>query len=116
MATRIILDHASSSFETLVFRFDDGTYFDVKSFNKGVLVIEPPKGVDIYYFAGKIAGCFEQGSNIQGIKAICFEFNEVPITVTAENAAPDRIVRMYWKLSEELRKKDKRFNRSLYMK
>ncbi len=104
MATKVAFDHASSFGDTLEFRFDDDTY-TVKAFVKGILVVEPPKGIHIYNFAEKIAGCFKEGSNLRWVKAIYFEFNEVPITVTAENADADKIVRMYNELSQKLHRK-----------
>lgn len=104
MATKVAFDHASSFGDTLEFLFDDDTY-TVKAFVKGILVVEPPKGIHIYNFAERIAGCFKEGSNLRWVKAIYFEFNEVPITVTAENADADKIVRMYNELSQKLHRK-----------
>ena len=104
MATKVAFDHASSFGDVLVFQFDDETC-EVKEFIKGVLTVVPPKGIHIYDFAKKIAGCFKEGSNLRWVKAIYFEFNEVPITVTAENADADKIVRMYSELSQKLHRK-----------
>ena len=104
MVTQVALSHASSFGDTLVFQFDDETC-EVKAFVKGVLTVVPPKGIHISDFANKIAGCFKEGSNLRWVKAICFEFNEVPITVTAENADANKIWRMYNEFCEKLHRK-----------
>lgn len=100
MATQISFNGVNSNNGCLCFQFDDGEGFSVKSFDKGVLVIEP-EGCNIHSFAKKVAGCFEEGSNFNGLKAIEFEFRGAYVLVTAKNADPDKIVKLWNEKTKE---------------
>lgn len=115
MATQVRFEDVFSYDGSLWFRFGDGEAFGVKSLNAGVMVIEPICGSTIYSFAKNVAGCFEEGSNFNGLKAIEFEFNEAYVSVTAKNADPDKIVQLWNEKMEEIRIKREK-EREEYMK
>lgn len=115
MATQVRFYNVFSYDGSLWFRFDDGVAFIVKSLNEGVMVIKPIFNGTIYSFAKNIAGCFEEGSNFYGLKAIEFEFNEAYVSVTAKNADPDKIVQLWIEKDEENRIKREK-EREEYMK
>lgn len=95
MATQVQFEKFDFYNDSLRFRFSDGGFFRVISFSAGVLTIEPPSGAYIYSFARRIAGCFNQDSNLYGVKAIEFTFNEVHVSVTAQTATPEKIVQLW---------------------
>lgn len=95
MATQVIFKKVDP-LGFLGFQFDDAEDFIVKSFNEGVMVIQPMY-CTIQSLAKHVAGCFEEGSNFNGLKAIEFDFNGVHISVTAKNADPQKIVKFYHK-------------------
>lgn len=103
MATQVSFKDVFSCDGSLWFRFDDGEAFSVKSLNNGVMVIDPICGCTINSFAKNVAGCFEKGSNLNGLKAIEFSFNGAYISVTAKNAIPEKIVQLYKEKMEENR-------------
>lgn len=103
MATQVRFEDVSSYDGSLWFRFGDGEAFSVKSLNEGVMVIDPICGCTIHSFAKNVAGCFEEGSNFNGLKAIEFEFNGAYVSVTAKNADPDKIVQLWNEKIEENR-------------
>lgn len=115
MATQVRFEGVFSCDSSLYFRFSDGKAFIVKSINEGIMVIEPICGSTIHSFAKNVAGCFEEGSNFNGLKAIEFEFNGAYVSVTAKNAVPDKIVQLWNEKMEENRIKHER-EREEYMK
>lgn len=108
MATQVSFENVDSYDSCLWFRFDDGEPFKVKSFNEGVMVIEPTLGCTIHSFAKDVAGCFKKASNLKGLKAIEFQFNEAYVSVTAENAKVGKIVQLWKEKMEENRIKHER--------
>ena len=115
MATQVRFEDVFSYDGSLWCRFGDCEAFSVKSLNAGVMVIAPICGCTIYSFAKNVAGCFEEGSNFNGLKAIEFEFNEAYVSVTAKNADPDKIVQLWNEKMEENRIKREK-EREEYMK
>lgn len=103
MATQVSFKDVFSCDGSLCFRFDDGEAFSVKSLNNGIMVIDPICGCTIHSFAKNVAGCFEEGSNFNGLKAIEFEFNGAYVSVTAKNATPEKIVQLWNEKMEENR-------------
>ena len=67
------------------------------------MVIESSVFCTIDSLAKNVAGCFEEGSNFNGLKAIEFEFNGAYVSVTAKNADPDKIVQLWNEKMEENR-------------
>lgn len=102
MASKITFDYVLYINNSLVFRFDNGDAFFMKSFNDGIMFISPLGGCDLTAYAKNIAGCFEEGSNLYDLKAIIFSFNGVEVSITKENASPEKIINL-WK--NEFRKK-----------
>lgn len=78
----------------LIFRFQDGNKFYLKSFKKGIMTIEPAHNCRFYEFAHDVIGCFEEDSNFYGVKAIEFDFNGVWYTVTAESVQTEEVVHL----------------------
>lgn len=103
MATQVNFKEVFSYDGSLQFRFDTGEFFSVRSLNNGVMVISPHCGCDIDSFANNVAGCFEEGSNFNGLKAIEFEFNGAHVSVTKKNATPEKIVQLWNEKMEENR-------------
>lgn len=101
MATQVSFVDVFSCDGSLWFRFSNGDAFSVKSLNDGVMVIDPMCGCTIHSFAKNVAGCFEEGSNFNGLKAIEFEFNGAYVSVTAKNADADKIVQLWNEKMEE---------------
>ena len=79
MATQITFDYVLYLNNSLVFRFNNGDAFCMKSFSDGIMVISPLGGCDLTAYAKNIAGCFDEGSNL-----------------TKENAIPEKIIEL-WK-------------------
>lgn len=100
MATQVIFEDVFPYDGSLWCRFDNGEVFKVKSLNEGVMVIAPVCGSTLDSFAKNVAGCFEEGSNFNGLKAIEFEFNGVYVSVTTKNADPNKIIQ-FWNEKEE---------------
>ena len=96
MASKITFDYVLYLNNSLVFRFDNGDAFVMKSFNDGIMFISPLGGCDLTAYAKNIAGCFEDGSNLYDLKAIIFSFNGVEVSITKENATPEKIINL-WK-------------------
>lgn len=115
MATQVRFEKVFSCDGSLWFWFGNGEVFSVKSFNAGVMVIAPICGCTIHSFAKNVAGCFEEGSNFNGLKAIEFEFNGAYVSVTAKNADTDKIVQLWNEKMEENSIKHER-EREEYMK
>ena len=81
---------------SLVFWISEiGWEFHLKSFNKGVAVIDAP-GLTISAMAELVAECFEKQSGFYGVKRIEFDFGNLQIAVTKENASKEEIVRQYY--------------------
>lgn len=100
MATQVRFEGFSSCDKSFQFRFVNGVAFEIKSYTNGIMVIDP--GIcNFNSLANAVAGCFEEGSNFNGMKAIEFEFNEAYISVTAKNADSDMIIQQYFKKLEE---------------
>ena len=95
MATQVRFEDVSSYDGSLCFRFGDGEAFRVKSLKEGIMVIDSSFFCTIDSLAKNVAGCFEKGSNFNGLKAIEFEFNGAYVSVTAKNANPDKIVQLW---------------------
>lgn len=87
-------------------------HFDVKEFANGIAVLDPFCGTCIDDFAKAVAGCFDEESNFRKILAayfnseddlseIKFEFNDVTVSVTKENADPEWIVKEWNRLEDE---------------
>lgn len=100
-------------FESMIFRTSKGGTLWVKSFENGMAVFDPMAGENLSDFATLVAGCFEEGSNVEEelqkaynldsdakLTAIQFEFNGEVITVTKENADKDKIVDEYHRLCD----------------
>ena len=103
MATQVRFEDVSSYDGSLCFRFGDGEAFRVKSLKEGIMVIDSSFFCTIDSLAKNVAGCFEKGSNFNGLKAIEFEFNGAYVSVTAKNADPDKIVQLWNEKMEENR-------------
>lgn len=103
MATQVRFQDVFSCDGSLCFRFGDGEAFCVKSLNEGVMVIDPIHVCTIHSFAKNVAGCFDEGSNFNGLKKIEFEFSGAYVSVTAKNADPDKIVQLWNKKIKENR-------------
>jgi len=73
-----------------------GINFYLRSFNKGVMTIEPTKFVTIENFAEMVSACFYPSSNISDIKRIKFNFNGTPISVSAKKSTKFLIVKQYY--------------------
>ena len=86
MATQITFDYVLYLNNSLVFRFNNGDAFCMKSFSDGIMVISPLGGCDLTAYAKNIAGCFDEGSNLYGLKTIIFSFNGAEVSITKENA------------------------------
>lgn len=86
MATMVRFQEVFSCDGSLLFRTWDNEVLRVKSLNDGVMVIDPIIGSSIQTTAAIVAGCFEEESNLNGLKAIEFDFNGVYISVNAKNA------------------------------
>lgn len=82
---------------SLCFHFDGGEGVCVESSDKVVLVIT--KGCNTHSLAKKVAGCFEEGSNFNGLKAI--EFSVADVFVTPKNEDPDKIAKLWNEKTEE---------------
>ena len=95
MATQVRFEDVSSYDGSLCFRFGDGEAFRVKSLKEGIMVIDSSFFCTIDSLAKNVAGCFEKGSNFNGLKAIEFEFNGAYVSVTEKNANPARIVQLW---------------------
>ena len=96
MATRVEFQEVFSHDGSLWFKFcGNGEAFSVNSLNKGVMVISPMQYCRIESIAKNIAGCFEEGSNFYGLKAIEFEHHGAHVSVNAKNADPDKIVKLW---------------------
>lgn len=80
----------------------------VKSFENGIVTIDPTLGCTINSFAEIVAGCFDEESNFTSelfpafdcdedtsFTGIKFEFNGVTLLVTKENADADKIYAEY---------------------
>lgn len=101
MATQVRFENVFSCDGSLWFRFANGDAFRVMSLNEGVMVIDPICGCAIHSFAKNVAGCFEEGSNFYGLKAIEFEFSGAYVSVTAKDADPDKIEQLWDEKMEE---------------
>lgn len=110
MATTVFFDGTwgfdiGMDYEIYTFRTFDGKHLWIKSFTNGIATAIPPAGCSITSFAELIDGCFEEGSNFTSelLKAfgydaetaftgIQFNFNDILVLVTKENATKDRII------------------------
>lgn len=115
MATQVKFKGVSSCDGSLLFRFGDGETIGVKSLNDGIMVINYIGGYPISSFAKNVAGCFEEDSNFNGLKAIEFDLNGVHFSVTAKNATPEKIVQLWNEKMKEKRIKYEK-EREEYMK
>lgn len=95
MATMVRFQEVFSHDGSLWFRTWDNEVLSVKSLNDGVMVIDPMIGTNIQKTAAIVAGCFDEESNLNGLKAIEFDFNGVYISVNAKNAQVDTILKMF---------------------
>ena len=106
MATRVEFQEIFHD-GSLWFKFGNGEAFSVNSLNKGVMVISPMQYCRIESIAKNIAGCFEEGSNFYGLKAIEFEHHGAHVSVNAKNADPDKIVKLWRAKMLENQKREK---------
>lgn len=95
MATMVRIQEVFSHDGSLCFRTCDNKILRVKSLNDGVMVINSMAGRNIQEIAAIVAGCFDEKSNLNGLKAIEFDFNGVYISVNAKNAQVDTILKMF---------------------
>ena len=95
MATMVRFQEVFSHDGSLWFRTLDNEVLSVKALNDGVMVIDPMIGTNIQKTAAIVAGCFDEESNLNGLKAIEFDFNGVYISVNAKNAQVDTILKMF---------------------
>ncbi|MEG1705581.1 MAG: hypothetical protein RR290_03280 [Clostridia bacterium] len=86
---------------SLFFETSDGEDFEMVEFKNGIMILEVMAGTSIQSFAESIAGCFEEGSNFKGLKAIKFTFNGADITVTPENSTTEKILEQWTQKMEE---------------
>lgn len=103
MATKVNFEEVSLYDGSLEFRFGNGEIFRVISLNNGVMLILPHCGCDIYSFFNNVAGCFEEGSNFNGLKAIEFEIYGARVSITKKDATPEKIFQLWNKKMEENR-------------
>ena len=81
----------------------------VASFDDGIAIIDPPPFCDIEDFAKVVAGCFDEKSNFgsevmdafmsdddMSFNGIQFDFDDIFISVTEENASVDEICKQYY--------------------
>ena len=104
MATKVKFREVFPYDGSLWFQFGNGENFSVISLYKGVMVISPMQYCQIESIAKNVAGCFEEGSNFYGLKAIEFEHHGAYVSVNAKNAEPGKIVKL-WKEKMEQNKK-----------
>ena len=90
-ATKVTFEGIGKS-KLFRFRCENGFFFAVQSYNRGVLEILPSYGTHIDDLAEAIAGCFVEGSNFYGVKQIDFEFDGIEYSITSENANADDII------------------------
>ena len=95
METMVRFQEVFSHDGSLWFRTLDNEVLSVKALNDGVMVIDPMIGTNIQKTAAIVAGCFDEESNLNGLKAIEFDFNGVYISVNAKNAQVDTILKMF---------------------
>lgn len=129
MATRVYFDEIWDYDKTTrIFRTSGRDTLWVSSFENGIATVDPMCGSEITAFSGLIAGCFEEGSNFEAelrkgfdcdsetaLTGIQFEFNEVTILVTKENADTDKIV-AEWRAGMDANAEKYRLEREAYMK
>lgn len=129
MATRVYFDEIwDYDNKTRIFRTFNRDTLWVSSFENGIAVVDPMYGSEITAFSGLIAGCFEEGSNFEAelceafdcdsettLNGIQFEFNEVTVLVTKENADKDKIV-AEWRAGMDANAERYRLEREAYMK
>lgn len=129
MATRVYFDEIWDYDKTTrIFRTSGRDTLWVSSFENGIATVDPMCGSEITAFSGLIAGCFEEGSNFEAelrkgfdcdsetaLTGIQFEFNEVTVLVTKENADTDKIV-AEWRAGMDANAEKYRLEREAYMK
>ena len=127
MATKVYFAGIWENDGTRIFRTSDGDSLWITSFKDGIAVADPIGG-HIKDFSELIAGCFDEDSNFiaellsafdyeentpfTGIK---FDFNEVTILVTKENADKDKIY-AEWQAGWNANVEKHRLEREAYMK
>lgn len=74
-----------------------GSSLDVLSIHNGVMVLDVPFGTSIQNFAQDVSECFNEDSQIIGLKAIKFKFNNILICVTPKNSTFESILNQYVK-------------------
>ncbi len=128
MATRVYFDGIWDYDKTTrIFRTSGRDTLWVSSFENGIATVDPMCGSEITAFSGLIAGCFEEGSNFEAelckgfdcdletaLTGIQFEFNEVTVLVTKENAHTDKIV-AEWRAGMDANAEKSRLEREAYM-
>lgn len=131
MATRVrfeeIWDFGDGD-KTYIFRASNRELLEVKSFENGIAIVDPLCGSDIHDFAKLISGCFHKGSNVEKqlknffgcdskttLNGIQFEFNEVTVLVTKENANARKIV-AEWRAGVDANAERYRLEMEAYMK
>ena len=76
------------------FSFEGEVYFFVESFNNGIMKLHFLAGTDIEAAVQHVVGCFEEGSDFYGVKAIEFNCNGTHVSVNAENAEVGKIMEL----------------------
>lgn len=129
MATRVYFDGIWDYDKTTrVFRTSGRDTLLVSSFAKGIATVAPMLGSEITTFSRLIAGCFEEDSNFEAelrksfdcdsetvLTGIQFEFNEVTVLVTKENADTEKIV-AEWRAGMNANAEKRRLEREAYRK
>jgi hypothetical protein len=110
----IIVSTEKGYADTIIFGTETRKWFYVKGFADGIALLNPLCGTNISEFAEVVAGCFDEESNFWEILNTCFEsenenelseikfeFNDVTVSVTKENADPEWIVKEWNRLEDE---------------
>lgn len=74
------------------------TVLYVMSYEDGEMYIKPMGGKSLEKFAGIACRCFDNDSDLKGIKKIVFQFNGVIIEVTDESANIETIMQKYMEI------------------
>lgn len=101
MATMVRLQGVFTYDGSLWFQLGYGLSVKVRFFHNGVMFIEPIDPCTIDFLAENVAGCFEKGSNLNGLEGIDFYFKGATVSVMAKNATPEKIVKLW---NEEMEK------------
>lgn len=90
--TRVSFERVFLIDGSLCFKTQNNVGFKINSLNAGVICVEPIGATNIEEFVAAILGCFDEKSNMYGLKEIEFNFEGVSITVNARNMDYDLII------------------------